>query len=396
MHLQTNEQRYRAVMKDDELEISHKTFTEPPDGLSTIVEQYVCLFDDEWHIVDEVFLFLEHRLHIKRLSYNTVLAKGTDLKLFYDFLAFYKLDYEQIDEKRINDFIAWLLKPNVLESKSKRTAKSTNRIVSSIKDFYGFTSRVKGIKNPFLYDTETIKRPTRQNKYIYNHSQDGLIHKSVFKIKTFDKGIRVLNKEQIDIILNSCKMPRDRLLFEVLLFTGMRIGEALSLDIYALGVSSLRESVQSLPMQDNQGDYHKGNQYREQKSGPRELFIPTTLMKKLNSYYEDKWLDIYSKKEMEHNYFFISEFHGNLGEPLSYQAVWDRCRKIGKVCGIFFTPHDFRHTFATILARNSIGIERLSKLLGHRDISSTDVYIQIAKKEEIMEDLIPFYEEYGV
>jgi len=396
MHLEANEQRYRAVLKDNELEISYKTFTEPLDGVSTIVEQYVCLFDNEWNVVDEVFNFLEHRLHVKRLSYNTVLAKGTDLKIFYDFLSFYKLDYTQIDEKRINDFIAWLLKPDALGSKSKRTAKSTNRILSSIKDFYAFTARRRGIINPFLYDNETIKRPTRHNKDVYHHNQDGLIHKSLFKIKTFDKGIRVLNKEQIEIILNSCTMPRDRLLFEVLLFTGMRIGEALSLDIYALGISELRESVQSLPMQDNEGDYHKGNQYREQKSGPRELFIPTTLMKKLDAYYEEVWLEIYRKKEMEHNYFFISEFHGNLGEPLSYQAVWDRCRKIGKACGIFFTPHDFRHTFATILARNSIGIERLSKLLGHRDLSSTDVYIQIAKKEEIMEDLIPFYEAYGV
>lgn len=396
MHLQANEQRYRAVLKDNELEISYKTLTEPLNTISTIVEQYVCLFDDEWNIVDEVFLFLEHRLHVKRLSFNTVLAKGTDLKIFYDFLSFYKLDYTQIDEKRINDFIAWLLKPDTLSHKSKRTAKSTNRIVSSIKDFYGFMARKQGIINPFLYENETIKRPTRHHKNVYQHTQDGLIHKSVFKIKTFDKGIRVLNKEQIDTILNSCKMPRDRLLFEVLLFTGMRIGEALSLDIYALGISELKESVQSLPMQDNQEDYHKGNQYREQKSGPRELFIPTTLMKKLDAYYEEVWLDIYTKKEMQHNYFFISEFHGNLGEPLSYQAVWDRCRKIGKACGIFFTPHDFRHTFATILARNSVGIERLSKLLGHRDISSTDVYIQIAKKEEIMEDLIPFYEEYGV
>lgn len=396
MHLEANEKRYRAVFRENELEISYKTFTEPLNGVSTIVEQYVCLFDDEWNVVDEVFFFLEHRLHVKRLSYNTVLAKGTDLKIFYDFLSLYKLDYTQIDEKRINDFIAWLLKPDALGHQSKRTAKSTNRIVSSIKDFYAFTARRTGLINPFLYENETIKRPTRHNKSVYKHTQDGLIHKSVFKIKTFDKGIRVLNKEQIEIILNSCKMPRDRLLFEVLLFTGMRIGEALSLDIYALGVSELKESVQALPMQDNQDDYQKGNQYREQKSGPRELFIPTTLMKKLNAYYEEVWLDIYTKKEMEHNYFFISEFHGNLGEPLSYQAVWDRCRKIGKACGIFFTPHDFRHTFATILARNSIGIERLSKLLGHRDIASTDVYIQIAKKEEIMEDLIPFYEEYGV
>jgi len=119
-------------------------------------------------------------------------------------------------------------------------------------------------------------------------------------------------------------------------------------------------------------------------------------MKKLTAYYEHTWLDIYSKKEMQHEFFFISEFHNNLGEPLSYQAVWDRCRKIGKKCGIFFTPHDFRHTFATTLARNKVGIERLGKLLGHRDLGSTEVYIHIANKEDVVESLIPFYESYGL
>ncbi len=191
-------------------------------------------------------------------------------------------------------------------------------------------------------------------------------------------------------------MERDRLLFELLLFTGMRIGEALSLDIHAIGVSKVGERVQDLPMNASTDDYAKGSRHRQQKSGPRELFIPTPLMKKLSAYYESVWLDIYTKKEMEHEFFFISEFHNNLGDPLSYQAVWDRCRKIGKICGVFFTPHDFRHTFATTLARNDVGIDRLRKLLGHRDIASTEVYIQIASKEEIVEELIPFYESYGV
>jgi len=405
MHLQVNEQRYIATLKSNgEIEIDYN-FTNYSSQLNDVsnivVEQYVCLFDDNWAIVDEVFSFLEHRLEVKRLSFNTVIAKGVDLKLFYDFLECYNLQYHQIEEKDINDFVAWLLLPDAKNSEnelisSKRTAKSTNRIVSTIKDFYQYHSKFNKIENPFLYATETIKRPTGQHKSFYTHTQNGLVEKSIFKIKEFDKGVRVLTKEQIETILATCTMQRDRLLFELLLFTGMRIGEALSLDIHAIGLSDLRERVQSLPLQSNEDDFRKGNQQREQKSGTRDLFIPTTLMKKLFSYYETTWLSIYEKRSMEHNYFFISEFHNNLGEPLSYQAVWDRCRKIGKSCGIFFTPHDFRHTFATILARNSVGIERLSKLLGHRDIGSTNIYIEIAKKEDIMEELVPFYKQYGV
>ena len=389
MYLRVNEERYVSDSSNDD------------DNL--LVEPYVCLFDSEWKVVDEVFLFLENRLHSKNLTFNTVATKGSDLKLFYDFLVRYKLSYKEISQKEINDFIAWLMLPESHDSQStlsdvqsKRTAKTVNRIVSSVRDFYRYNKSVNQIKDPFKHASETIRHPTHHKKGFYAHTQDGLVEKSIFKIKEFDKGIRVLTKEQIDTILSNCTMERDRLLFELLLFTGMRIGEALSLDIHAIGLSHLNETVQDLPLSSNENDYLKGSRQRQQKSGTRDLFIPTELMKKLTAYYEHTWLDIYSKKEMEHEFFFISEFHNNLGEPLSYQAVWDRCRKIGKKCGIFFTPHDFRHTFATTLARNKVGIERLRKLLGHRDLASTDVYIQIANKEEIVEDLIPFYESYGL
>ena len=398
MYLRVNEHRYMASLdQDDELELFYTH--SPKDGTSNdsiVIDQYVCLFDDDFSVVDEVFVFLVYRLRVKRLAFNTVATKGSDLKLFYDFLRQHHLQYNRITKNHINDFIAWLMQPEDLKSTSKRTAKSVNRIVSSVKDFYTFHSSLTDVNDPFKHATETIKRPTHRDKGFYAHTHAASSQKSIFKIKEYDKGIRVLSKEQIETIISACTMERDRLLFELLLFTGMRIGEALSLDIHAIGVSKVGERVQDLPMKMNVDDHGKGSRHRQQKSGPRELFIPTPLMKKLSAYYESVWLDIYAKQEMEHEFFFISEFHNNLGAPLSYQAVWDRCRKIGKICGVFFTPHDFRHTFATTLARNDIGIDRLKKLLGHRDIASTEVYIQIASKEEIVEELIPFYESYGV
>ena len=394
MYLRVNEQRYNATYThDDEVVISYDESFENND---IVINQYVCLFDDNYSVIEEVFSFLENRLHTKHLAFNTVATKGSDLKLFYDFLKQKKLNYKSVTKNHINDFISWLMQPEDLQSKNKRTAKSVNRIISSIKDFYDFHSTFDTVQNPFKHAKETITRPTHRNKGFYAHTQNATAYKSIFKIKEFKKGIRVLNKEQIETILNACTMQRDRLLFELLLFTGMRIGEALSLDIHAIGVSKVGEAVQDLPMQNTKEDYRQGNRYRQQKSGPRDLFIPTVLMKKLSDYYESVWLDIYAKKEMHHEFFFISEFHNNLGDPLSYQAVWDRCRKVGKACGIMFTPHDFRHTFATTLARNDVGIERLRKLLGHRDLASTSVYIEIASKEEMVEDLIPFYESYGI
>lgn len=404
MYLRINDVRFVAHLTfDKDLELS---YTNLPSNYflddSIIIDHYVCLFNNEWEIVEEVWEFLQNRLHAKKLAFNTVATKGSDLKLYYDFLHQYKLAYDVITKKHINDFIAWLMLPanhnglRQLNTKSTRSAKTVNRMVSSIMDFYKYHETINGLSNPFEHVYETIKRPVRQNKSFYSHTQNGLVQKSIFKIKEFDRGIRVLSKEQIETILAACTMQRDKILFELLLFTGMRIGEALSLDIHAIGVSKIGENIQELSMRPNDEDYLKGNRQRQQKTGTRALFIPTLLMEKLSSYYEQTWLSIYEKKEMVHEYFFISEFHNNVGEPLSYQAVWDRCRKIGKKTGIYFTPHDFRHTFATILARNNVGIDRLGKLLGHSYIASTDLYIQIANKEQIVQDLIPFYESYGV
>ena len=406
MYLKVQEQCFVAsLLPNDDIDISYNintTKSVKSVETSIVVDQYVCLFDNSFQVVDEVFNFLENRLRVKRLTFNTVATKGLDLKLFYDFLIQYKLSYKSLSQNNINDFIAWLMLPEIdskliqLNTASKRTAKTVNKIISSIKDFYNYQHTYFDIKNPFKNATEMIKCPTRRDKGFYTHTNNDVVQKSIFKIKEFDKGIRVLNREQIELILNTCTMERDRLLFELLLFTGMRIGEALSLDIHAIGVCEIGQEVQDLPMNDKNNMHIHGYRYRQQKSGPRDIFIPTLLMKKLSSYYENVWLPIYEKKEMDHDFFFISEFHNNLGAPLSYQAVWDRCRKIGKKCGVFFTPHDFRHTFATTLARNDVTIDKLRALMGHRDIGSTDVYIQIAAKEDIVEDLKPFYDSYGI
>lgn len=405
MYLRIKEQRYVVQFNKErnEIEVFYDNLTNiQEDNSFLMIDGYVCLFDNNWMIVNEVWEYLQSRLHVKRLALNSVVTKGQDLKIFYDFLSHYKLTYSTISHKHINDFIAWLMMPEVnndlmqLNAQSKRCAKTVNRIVSTIRDFYKYHEAVNNTNNPFLHGYETIKRPTRQHKTFYAHTQNGLVQKSTFKIKEFDQGVRVLSKEQIELILNACKVERDRLLFELLLFTGMRIGEALSLDIHSIGISQIHSSIQDLLMKPNNHDFLKGNRQRQQKTGVRDLFIPSLLMEKLTNYYEKTWMKIYEKKEMQHDYFFISEFHNNLGEPLSYQAVWNRCRKIGQETGVFFSPHDFRHTFATALARNKVGIERLSKLLGHTHIASTDIYIQIANKEQIIEELIPFYESYGV
>jgi len=182
MYLRVNEQRYSAAYNTmtDEVFLSYDGTLE---NNSIVINQYVCLFDDSYAVVEEVFSFLENRLHVKHLAFNTVATKGSDLKLFYDFLQENRLTYKTVTKNHINDFIAWLTQPDDLHSKNKRTGKSVNRIVSSIKDFYDFHSTFGSIQNPFKHAKETITRPTYRNKGFYTHTQETSTCKSIFKIK---------------------------------------------------------------------------------------------------------------------------------------------------------------------------------------------------------------------
>jgi len=371
------------------LKINEEPYYYAYNGKEIKIPYYVCLFDSNWKVVEEVWEYLQHRQEVKRLKFNTICNKGVDLKLYYDFLDAHNVTYSGMTEERMNQFIRWLNQANA--KGTQRSAKTVNRILSTLRDFYRYHEHHYSIYNPFNESLEMLRyrEKPRYKAPLYQPMQS-------FKIKEFDKGIRVLSKEQIETILAACTMERDRVLFELLLFTGIRIGEALSLTIDVIGVDDIHSEVQELNMSSNDNDVLKGNRHRQQKSGIRTLFIPSFVMRRLSSYYDRYWLPIYAKKEMQHSYLFISEFHQNRGDPLSYQAVWDRCRKIGKATGIYFTPHDFRHTYATILARHKIGIEKLKHLLGHRDLASTDIYIKIAKKETIVEELSSFYQHYGV
>ncbi|MCL4431916.1 MAG: tyrosine-type recombinase/integrase [Epsilonproteobacteria bacterium] len=377
MQLRVSDQRYALQYdQNNNYMLAYEDIDVNVDSNLIVVDPYVCLFDDDWKIVDEVWEYLQYLFHIKKLSFSAVITKGSDLKLFYEFLQQHKINYRATSQKTIHDFSAWL---------SHCDLQPLNRIISSMKNFYQYHHQQNGLSTPF--DTSTpSSRPAPSN----GHTKNAPIHQKRIKIKEFDNGIRVLSKDQIETILNACTMQRDRILFELLLFTGIQIAEALSLDISSLGIPAKR------PLSLDKDNTQTKSYYHQHKTGIQDLHIPAPLMEKLSNYYEDIWSKIYDSKKMEHEFFFISEFHNNKGAPLTYQAVWERCRVIGKKTGIFFTPEDFRHTHAVVLCCDKEWSKRLRELLGKTHVALIDIYAQIAHNDPIMEELIPFYKSYGV
>ena len=238
MHLRISDQRY-ALQYDqyDDYTLTYEEMDiENIDSNLIIVEPYVCLFDDDWKIVDEVWEYLQYLLHIKKLSFSTVITKGSDLKLFYEFLQQHKINYRATTQKTIHDFNIWL---------SRCDQRPLNRIISSMKSFYRYHHQQNGLSA--LFDTsDPSSRP---------------VHQKLIKIKEFDRGIRILSKDQIQIILDACTMQRDRILFELLLFTGIQIAEALGLDIPSLGIPAKR------PIGLNENNPQTRSYYHQHKTG---------------------------------------------------------------------------------------------------------------------------------
>ncbi|MFD4322673.1 tyrosine-type recombinase/integrase [Streptomyces sp. NPDC058548] len=75
------------------------------------------------------------------------------------------------------------------------------------------------------------------------------------------------------------------------------------------------------------------------------------------------------------DYVFVNLFAEPQGHPWGYPAVYDLVQRLRRTTGIFFEPHQYRHTYATWLLRRGAGMEKVKELLGHVSISTTiDTY----------------------
>lgn len=360
-----------------------------------IAKPQCVLFDKDYNRVEEVFEFLEQRKNTKRQAWNTIESKARALKLFYDFLEETKMPYYSITAREINDFIAWLFKDDEkysLGKLTKRTARTVNNYISHVRDFYTYHSYINNINNPFDGEIELINKPSSMSKGFYEHTlSSGKVGKSSFTIKERGKKpITILGESEIASILDASTLKRDRIMIALMLFTGMRIGEVLNLKVQAISTPDMTSKAQVLQMIPSQQDGKR----RSLKTGERTIYVPPFLMKELDDYYTNTWIDLVDGKGLDHDFFFISEGNRHKGEPLTYGAVESRFKKLFQKIGISAMPHDFRHTYATNLARLGTDISTLAEMLGHKNTSTVGIYIKMAEMEDVNKILEEFYGKF--
>ena len=172
--------------------------------------------------------------------------------------------------------------------------------------------------------------------------------------------LQVLTPRQAQAILDACEHLRDRLLFALLLDTGVRIGEALGLRHEDLLIAERHVVV--VP---------RRNDNRARAKGGRSRTIPVSA--ELMRLYADYLTEEYGA--LDSDYVFVNLWGRPHGHPLSYPAVYDLVKRLRRSTGISFEPHLFRHTYATWLLRKGAGMESVKELLGHASITTTiDTY----------------------
>ena len=270
--------------------------------------------------------FLDYLYIEKGLSQNTVKAYEVDLLAFMSWITDHtNLDIKNIKEDNINKYISYLFK-------TKLKSSSVNRKISSIKSFYLFLIK-KNIVNTSPI-SEVIS--PKQEKYLPSSMSE-------------DEVDKLLNSPDSNIKIEK----RDKAMIEMLYATGMRISELVNLKI--TDVDMQRCVVKVLG------------------KGSKERLIPfgEEAYEALNNYLSDR--DESSSKEV---------FLSNRKTKISRVAFWHRIKLylVRENLKQTITPHTLRHAFASHLLNRGADLRSVQLLLGHSDLSTTQIYTHIAKQ----------------
>jgi site-specific recombinase XerD len=335
------------------------------------VESWTVLGDDQVP-VEPVERFLAYLASIER-SPNTVKAYAHDLKDWFSFLGLRGLDWRSVTVEDVAGYVAWLRLPPAARDGRVQVlpmvephcaASSVNRKLAALTSFCEFHSR-HGVPLAGLLVTMTPAGRGRSSAtsfkpFLHHITRNSPQRRRAIKLSTSPPRPRVLTAAEAQAILDACEHLRDRLLFAVLLDTGVRIGEALGLRHEDLNIAERQLAVVA-----------RDNDNRARAKGGRSRFIPTS--SELMRLYADYLNDEYGS--LDSDYVFVNLWGRPHGRPLTYPAVYDLVGRLRRRTGITFGPHWFRHTYATWLLRRGAGMESVKELLGHASITTTvDTY----------------------
>jgi integrase/recombinase XerD len=272
------------------------------------------------------------------LSKETVATYTREVRLFLDYLNNKEENIENIPSAGVIHYLIERQMNNVDQ-------RTISKIISSLRSFFKFLVLEKVREDNPAMDVDMPKVPKRIP--------------------------RVLSREEIDELLDSIDTTsplglRDRALFELIYSSGLRVSEAVALRPEQLFLSEALIRVMG--------------------KGSKERLVPLGEVSRywLSRYIEEGRPSLI-KAGVKADRLFISQ----RGSGLSRKGIWKRFKQLTQRQGVNSKVHTLRHSFATHLLQGGADLRAVQELLGHADISTTQVYTHLDR-----EDLKRYHQQF--
>jgi integrase/recombinase XerD len=273
----------------------------------------------------QIKLFLEFLQNEKKLSDNTLQSYKRDIIQYQNYIEENQINYTKVSKEDIKTYLNYLKKVG-------KKSSTISRNLASIRSFYQFLIRNRKIKND---PTEDVQSPK--------------VEKRIPSVLTAQE-VELLLEQPKDVDL---KGTRDKAMLEFAYATGMRVTEIINLNIENVNIEE---------------------GYVICRTGAKQRNIPlgSLSLSALKEYIEEA-RPILIKNEREKALFVNVN-----GKRLTRQGFWKIVKYYKEQAHITkdITPHVLRHSFATHLLQNGADLKAIQTMLGHSDISSTQVYMQ--------------------
>lgn len=273
--------------------------------------------------------FINYLVIEKKLSENTKKSYLNDIKKYVNYLKNKKINnVKNITRKDIISYIEYL-------NKEKCSPKTISHNITCIKEYHKYMIK-EGILN--IDCSENIESPKLR--------------------KTLPK---VLSLEEVDKLLNFELITpfdyRNKAMIELMYSSGLRVSELINLDINDININMATVRC-----------YGKG-------SKERIIPIGDVALEYINIYIKEY------RESLKKGYLCDKLFLNNHGKAMTRQGFFKILKKIAKQQDIKteFSPHTLRHSFATHLLEYGADLKSIQELLGHEDISTTQIYTHVSK-----------------